>query len=142
MKITLASMLAIAFVLPFVATGADQDHGDADTPFLQANTWWNLYFSKENNPLNRGIVAVKILGVDEKRPSWVKIAFPKKREEHYSIFGPAAKAHDNEDISLEAALAKWEKTVTEWKVIWVNLDYVVHMAPVEAQASAPAGASE
>ena len=41
---------------------------------------------------------------------------------------PAANAHANEE--LQAAIEDWEETVSDWKSMWVNLDYVVHMNPV------------
>jgi hypothetical protein len=106
---------------------------------MEEGNWWNLYFDEENNPLQRGkgsIHAVKVLQRDERRPSWIKIAFPKERDEHYSIFGPAAKAHDDDDLAIEEALADWEETVDEWKVMWVNLDYVVYATEVGKGVSA------
>lgn len=106
---------------------------DAQSEFLEAGQWWNLFFAEGNDPLRRGtgsINAVKIVQLRKTHPSWVQIAFPKNRKEHFGIFGPAAKAHDDDSIDLEAALADWEKGITQWKVIWINLDFVVYMSKV------------
>lgn len=105
----------------------------AQQEFLEPGKWWNLTFVSENNPLKRGdfsIHAVKILKLSETHSSWVQIAFPRDDEEHTSIFGPTAKAHEDSSLDLQAELAEWEKTITDWEVIWVNLHYVVKISPV------------
>jgi hypothetical protein len=107
-----------------------QKHPEARSEFLQPGKWWNLYSDERNDPLRRSIRAVKVVKLSDTHPSWVQIAFPKTTKEHFSIFGPAAKAHDDDKVDLDAALADWEKSITEWKVIWINLDFVVHMSPV------------
>ena len=130
----------LASVVLFVNAVQAQDDSPSNTApearpgFLQPGQWWNLYFAEGNDPLKRGAVlihAVKIVQFSERHPSWVQIAIPKNRIKHFSIFGPAAKAHDDDSIDLDAALADWEKSITEWKVIWINLDFVVHITKVE-----------
>jgi hypothetical protein len=34
------------------------------------------------------------------------------------------------------AISEWEKTVSEWKVMWVNLDFVVHVTRLEPGGAA------
>lgn len=105
----------------------------AESGLLEVGSWWNLYFEKENDQLarpGRSINAVKVVAVDAKRPSWIQISYPKSNDEHFSIFAPAAKASKDDSISIEEALAAWEKTVSEWTTTWVNLDYVVRMSKV------------
>jgi hypothetical protein len=104
---------------------------DNRSGFLQPGEWWNLYFDEGIDPLKRSVRAVKIVQLSEHHPSWVRIAFPKDQNEHISILGPAAKAHGDSAIELNAALAKWEKGIAEWKTIWINLDFVVHVTKVE-----------
>lgn len=131
-----AFLLAIALV-PNLATA--QQNGERSSSrgasgnggFLQAGTWWNLYFEERNSPLQRGqlsINAVKVLDVQHQ--PWIQIAFPATESEHQSIFGPAARAHENDQLSAKEALADWEKTVSSWRIIWVNLDFVVHISKV------------
>jgi hypothetical protein len=103
----------------------------SDVPFLQSGAWWNLFFSKGQDPLRgRSVRAVKVLRVAEQHPSWIRIAFPKDAKEHRSIYGPAAKAHKRNDIRAEDALDEWEKTVTAWQITWINLNFVVHASRV------------
>jgi hypothetical protein len=137
------ALLTSALVLVPKTTGQEANAGRTpgkpmELSFAEPNTWWNLYFSKDNNPLQRGggsIHAVKVLEVSESRPSWIKIAFPKTREDHLSILQPASKAQADDDISFEAALAEWEKTISEWTVMWVNLGFVVYMTKVDSNGS-------
>ena len=103
---------------------------DTQPQFLESGKWWNLYFADENDPLGT-IKAVKVVQLCETHPSWVQIAFPKKQKEHFSILKPAARAHDDPSIDFEDAIAEWERSVSEWKVIWINLNFVVHMNKVE-----------
>ena len=111
------------------STRTEAARGDAT--FLQPGTWWNLFSSEGENPLGgRSIRAVKVLEIARRHPSWVKTTFPKSEKEHRSIFGPAAKAHKNQDVQVKDALAEWEKSVTEWTVRWVNLAHVVHASMV------------
>lgn len=134
-------LLIIAGLLPSAFIAAAQDKATTPEPahpsnssFLQANTWWNLYFAKGHNPLQRGrdsINAVKILTIDKVRPAWVKITFPKVRKEHLSIIKPVAAAQDNSNLTAAEALAKWEDSVSDWQVMWVNLDYVERITKVE-----------
>lgn len=128
-------LLASVVLLVTPAVGQDvsssSEATDKRSGFLQPDEWWNLYFDDGINPLKRSVRAVKIVQLSEHHPSWVQIAFPKDREVHFSIFGPAAKAHDDSGIDLNAALAKWEKGITEWKTMWINLDFVVHVTKVE-----------
>ena len=104
---------------------------DVPSGFLQPDEWWNFYFSDRNDPLKRSVRAVKIVQLSERHSSWVQLTFPEDRDEHFSIFGPAAKAHDDRAIDLDAALAKWEMGITEWKTMWINLDFVVHATKVK-----------
>lgn len=49
------------------------------------------------------------------------------------------KKSNKSQLSLVAAIEEWEQRVTEWKVIWINFDFVVHMNKVEpSHAAAPA----
>ncbi len=125
-------------VVGFVSTLAAADEGalsssgvDADSEFLQPGEWWNLFFDNGSDPLNRTVRAVKVVQLSEKHSSWVRIKFPKDRDEHLSIFGPVIKAHDDGASDLHAALAKWEKGIVEWRTMWINLDFVVHASKVE-----------
>ncbi|HBN76054.1 MAG TPA: hypothetical protein DD473_09585 [Planctomycetaceae bacterium] len=77
--------------------------------------------------------AVKLISTDAKRPNWVQIQFPKDRNEHLSILKPASMAFENEDLELMLALEEWEKTITDWNLVWVNLDYVVRITKVADQ---------
>lgn len=104
---------------------------DLTNGFLQPGEWWNLYSDHENDPLKRSVRAVKIIQLNKQHASWVQITFPEDRDEHVSIFGPAAKVHGGGTIGLDAALAKWEKGITDWRTMWINLDFVVHMSKVE-----------
>ena len=138
MKTLLMPLLAGVCLVAIPALGQTDARSNTvpgdPSEFVETGTWWNLFFSQGNDPLRRGtgsINAVKIMRVSKTHPEWIKIAFPKKRKEHYSIFGPAAKAHDDDSVDLYAALADWEKSISEWKVIWVNLNFVVHMSKVE-----------
>ena len=102
--------------------------------FLHVGEWWNFYFVSDHDPLKRGnmsVRAVKVIGLDKLRPSWVKIRFPTKVDEHLSILNGMRKAQDNEAVTLKAALDTWEKTVTGWTTKWVNLRYVVHITEVK-----------
>ncbi len=104
--------------------------------FLDAGIWYNFYFEKENDLLKRGnltVNAVKLISTDAKRPNWVQIQFPKDRNEHLSILKPASMAFENEDLELMLALEEWEKTITDWNLVWVNLDYVVRITKVADQ---------
>ena len=130
MKILLSIMFTASLLLP-VEAQQPRTSESGDKTFIEANTWWNLFFAKDNDPLKRPVHAVKVLEIDQRQRSWIKIAFPKSREEHFSIFRPAAKAHDNDAIAIEEALAKWEETISDWKVMWVNLDYVVYVTRVD-----------
>lgn len=140
----------LASVVLFVSPAQAQDDSSANNKaetgscFLDPGEWWNLYFDESNDPtlkkdpLKRSINAVKIIQVSQTHPNWVQIAFPKERKEHFSIFGPAAKAHRNPSINFQAALAEWERSISEWKSIWINLYFVVHMSKVEpAHAEEP-----
>jgi hypothetical protein len=99
--------------------------------FLQPGQWWNLYSDERNDAIKRTVRAVKIVRLSNVHPSWVQIAFPKDRKEHGSIFGPAAKAHENKDVNVDVEIAEWEKSITQWKTIWINLDFVYSMSPVQ-----------
>ncbi len=114
-------------------TAPGNSASDTQAEFLQPGTWWNLYFDKDNDPLKHGdrsVKAVKIIQLSEKHPGWVQIAFPKTWDEHISIIGPAAAAHDDASVDIEPKLKTWEKSVTQWRVIWVNLEFVVYMSKV------------
>ncbi|WP_146502483.1 hypothetical protein [Rubinisphaera italica] len=103
------------------------------TGFLDAGVWYNFYFEKENDLLKRGgmtVNAVKLISIDEDHSNWVQIQYPKERDEHLSILKPASMAFENEDLELSLALEEWEKTITEWNIVWVNLDYVVRITKV------------
>ncbi|WP_339747997.1 hypothetical protein [uncultured Rubinisphaera sp.] len=104
--------------------------------FLKAGIWYNFYFEKENNLLKRGgmtVNAVKLISIDEDRSNWVQIQYPKERDEQISILKPASMAFENEDLELSLALEEWEKTITNWNIVWVNLDYVVRITKVGDQ---------
>lgn len=118
-----------------VAEEKIRTHGGVigDPTFLEAGQWWNLFSSEGNDPLKRSIRAVKILHVSKEHPRWVQIAYPKSRDEHFSMFGPAAKAHRDDSVSMKDALAKWEESVTEWKAVWINLDFVVSASRVAVE---------
>lgn len=134
----LATTISVAAALLLAAHPHAQEPPPTPEPgrpaLLQTNTWWNLYFSKDHDPLRRGgdsIRAVKVLEVDRERPSWIKIAFPKDRAEHLSIFKPAAKASADPSLSVTEALSEWEKTISDWQTLWVNLRFVVYVTKVE-----------
>lgn len=133
---TLPIALLASVVILLNAAHAQEDSRPHKAPegrseFLQPGKWWNLYSDEGNDPLQRSIRAVKVVQLSDAHPSWVQIAFPKNTKEHFSIFGPAGKAHDDNKVDLDAALAEWEDSITEWRVIWINLDFVVYMSPVE-----------
>lgn len=134
-KIVLAGIFAGLLLIPLAGHSQQSETGvSSNRSFLQTNAWWNLYFAQENNPLRRGdtcINAVKVLEIDQNRPSWIKVTFPKSREDHLSIFGPVAKVRDKGGVAFDVAMAKWEKTVSDWKTMWVNLDFVVYMTKVQ-----------
>lgn len=138
MKILPIALLASVVLSAHAAQGEDDSRSnpapEARPGFLEPGMWWNFYFADGSDPLKRGAVsikAVKILQFSERHPSWVQIAFPKRRKEHFSILEPAAKAHDDDSVDLDAALAEWEESITQWSVIWVNLDFVVRISKVE-----------
>ena len=130
-------IILLSSVCLLVAPAAGQDGSTSSEPssssseFLQRDKWWNLYFDEGNDPLNRPVRAVKVVQLSEKHSSWVRVAFPKDKKEHFSILRPAAEASDDKAIDLDAALAKWENGITEWKTMWINLDFVVHITRVE-----------
>ena len=112
------------------------DQSQKSSGFLDAGIWYNFYFEKENDLLKRGdmtVNAVKLISMDANRSNWVQIQFPKDRNEHVSIMKPASMAFENEDLELSLALEEWEKTVTDWNIVWVNLDYVVRITKVGDQ---------
>ena len=115
--------------------GAAPDTAASDTQaeFLQPGTWWNLYFASESDPLKHGdrsVKSVKIIQLSAKHPGWVQIAFPENLKEHISILRPVGAAYDDDSMGLDAELKTWEKSVTMWRVIWVNLEFVVYMSKV------------
>lgn len=133
-RLPIALLASVALFLN--TTHAEDDSPPRNAPearseFLQSGQWWNLYCDEDNDPLHRSIRAVKVIQLSGTHPSWVQIAFPKDTKEHFSILQPAADAHDDDAVDLDAAIAEWERGVTEWKVIWINLDFVVSMSPVE-----------
>ncbi len=140
MKLIIPTLIA-CIGLPLAARGEDKTPTPAggntsDIPFIQADTWWNLYFSSDKNPLQRGplsINAVKVIEVSHTNPSWIKITFPKHKEEHLSILRTLADAEGraSDHLSIDAALSDWEETVTMWNTMWVNLDHVVYITKVD-----------
>ncbi|MBD3676360.1 MAG: hypothetical protein HUJ26_22855 [Planctomycetaceae bacterium] len=134
------SIIALTVVSLFVPSTAGycgppaSEATETAASFLQPGEWWNLYCDEANDPLKRAVRAVKIVQVSERHASWVQITFPADRDEHFSIFGPAAKAHKDRDVDLETTLAQWEQGIDEWKTMWINLDYVVRATRVEQQS--------
>lgn len=140
MKTYLVILSASLLLMSNMST-ADENfrtHGPVvgDPQFLEAGEWWNLFCTDNNDPLKRSVRAVKILHASKEHRGWVKIAFPQDRDEHSSIFGPAANAHRDDSVSMKDALAKWEESVTEWKSVWINLDFVVSASRVAKNPSA------
>lgn len=50
------------------------------------------------------------------------------------MLGPAARASKNEELSLDEALAEWQKHISKWDVMWINLRYVTRITKVEQVA--------
>ena len=102
---------------------------------LKTDSWRNFYFSSHlHNPLWRDsytVHSVKILGVDRMRRSWVKVTFPEKRTEHYDLEDVVAKASEEKKLSLDQAIADWERGVTRWRTTWINLDHVVNITEID-----------
>ncbi len=145
-KMLFVTILVAALGLPGAAAGQGGEKTSSARasahPFLQPNSWWNLYFANDNNPLKRAglsIAAVKVVEIDKQRPSWVKIRFPKDKDEHLSILKATVRARKDSHMSIDDALGEWEKTISDWESIWINLDFVVYVTRVEPNA--PAGES-
>ena len=74
---------------------------------------------------------MQVLEVDKHRPSSIKIRFPRDRDQHLSIVQPVRKSREKPDIPLEKALSEWEKGITVWDTMWVNLRYVVKVTSIK-----------
>lgn len=105
--------------------------------FLLANRWYDFDFVKGAAP-NYGpgteplaLPTVKIVRVINE--SWVEIAFPLSRKQHLGLLN-ARSADDRYSGRATVdgrVFVDWEKSITEWRVLWVNLQHVAGITPLE-----------
>ncbi|MEQ8849807.1 hypothetical protein [Botrimarina sp.] len=102
--------------------------------FMQPGEWWNLYFVEGGGPLDRGRVtyhACGVLAFAKDRPNWVLVRWPAKEEDHVSLVRAVIGAREGSGVSLKEAIGAWEKGISRWRTMWVNLDHVSHASRVE-----------
>jgi hypothetical protein len=99
--------------------------------FVRSGSWWGLDFAKDNHPpefkrdLGR-VPLVKVVAVDNLHPSWIKITYPKDKDEHFKLAWKLGQAIENSPDALpKATLAILEAEVKNWDALWVNLQFVV-----------------
>lgn len=136
MRAALYTLAALCTVLAAGAVGARQDETrDQSLAFIRPGTWWGLFFAKDNDPLRRDgerIPMVKVLAVDERHPSWIKVAYPKNGDERIAMAWKAGqKIEDSPGSPPQEVLAELEAEVKDWEVVWVNLHFAVSALEIE-----------
>jgi|GEM_PF-3164845 len=132
MRTVLFAVLGLCLVMTVGAAPPSCEPAAESHVFVRPGSWWGLSFAKGNHPheferdLGR-VPLVKVVAIDEVYPSWIKITYPKDKDEHFKLAWEFGQAIENDpDASPKAIFATLEAEVKNWDSLWVNLQFVAN----------------
>jgi hypothetical protein len=136
------SILIFALAVFSSAAGADrlanELNGTKSVAYadLKVGTWYNFYFVEGRSPFptasSRSDLAASKLTIHAAKivakssESEIRITFPELSSEHLAILKARAKDHADTGSATTSgeAFKKWEKSISEWKTVSINLEHV------------------